>query len=253
MRTLLMLFLLFLSSGSIFAQSFDNLENGKGDNPFTENTFHVFARYTTVSAKYTESYGGFTVNLALRRDKYERGEWCWRFENSTLGDLIFLLFNIEEMDGRATEQAFGSGFLGNHQFYGNLVATDRLLISPGFSMGDYIFASKRAVADSTGARILDPAGYFLSIGPTFRVSYLISKNLWLDAFAHYDIGFQVGKPSAEYHAIKGYERPGFLTVGGEIHHAATRLFGGARLMQMIDNGINKDSATRIDISLGYMF
>lgn len=253
MRIFLTLFIVCLFSGSAFTQSFDGLDNRKGDNAFTENSFHVFARYTTVSAKYTESYGGFTVNLALRKDKYERGEWCWRFENSTLGDLIFLLFNIEEMDGRATEQAFGSGFLGNHQFYGNLVATDRLLISPGFSMGDYIFASKRAEPDSTGARILDPAGYFLSVGPALRVSYVITEKLWLDAFAHYDIAFQVGKPSAEYNQTKGYERPGFLTVGGEIHHATSRLFAGARLMQMIDNGANKDSATRIDISLGYMF
>lgn len=253
MKTFCSLSLLCFLSGGIFAQSFDGLDNNKGDNAFTENTFHVFARYTTVSAKYTDSYGGFTVNLALRRDKYERGEWGWRFENSTLGDLIFLLFNIEEMDGRATEQAFGSGFLGNHQFYGNLVATNRLLISPGFSMGDYIFASKRAEADSTGARILDPAGYFLSVGPALKVSYVITEKLWLDAFAHYDIGFQVGKPSAEYNAIKGYEKPGFLSIGGELHHAGTRLFAGARLMQLIDNGINNDSATRIDISLGYMF
>jgi hypothetical protein len=253
MKTFRTLFLLCFLPGSIFAQSFGGLDNNKGDNAFTENTFLVFARYTTVSAKYTESYSGFTVNLRLRNDKYERGEWCWRFENSTLGDLIFLLFNIEEMDGRKTEQAFGNGFLGSHQFYGNLVATDRLLISPGFSMGDYIFASKRENADSTGARILDPAGYFLSVGPAFKISYVITEKLWLDGYAYYDIGFQVGKPSGEYNQTKGYERPGFLSIGGDIHHAGTRLFAGARLMQMIDNGANKDSATRIDISFGYMF
>lgn len=253
MRIFCTLSLLCFFTGSTFAQSFDDLDNRKGDNAFTENSLHVFARYTTVSAKYTDSYGGFTVNLALRKDNYERGEWCWRFENATLGDLIFLLFNIEEMDGRKTEQAFGSGFLGNHQLYGNLIATDRLLISPGFSMGDYIFASKRENADSTGARILDPAGYFLSVGPAFRVSYVITEKLWLDGLIHYDIGFQVGKPSAEYRQIKDYKRPGFLSIGGEIHHATTRLFAGARLMRMIDTGVNKDSATRIDISVGYMF
>lgn len=253
MKTLCIIFILGFFSGSIYAQSFSSLDNRKGDNAFTENSFHVFARYTTVSAKYTESYGGFTLNVALRKDKYERGEWGWRFENLTLGDMLYLVFNIKEMDGRKTEQAFGSGFLGNHQVYGNLVATDRLLIAPGFSFGDYIFASKRENADSTGARILDPAGYFLSVGPALKISYVISEKLWIDGLAYYDIGFQVGKPSAEYRQTKDYERPGFLSIGGEIHHATTRLFAGARLIQMIDNGANKDSASRIDISLGYMF
>lgn len=252
MKSLRVIFILCLISSSAFSQSFADLENGKGDNSFITNWIHIMARHTSISPKYTESYSGFTVNMSFHINHYETGELRYDFENSTLGDLIFLLFNIKEMDGRATEQAFGSGFLGWHQSYINVVATKRFLLSPGLSFGDYIFASKRA-DDSQGARILDPAGYFLHVGPALKSSYVLTNNMWIDAFATYDIAFQVGKPSAEYKASKDYPRPAFLNIGAKIHHAKLRVFGGARITQLIDNGENNDSATRLDISLGYMF
>jgi hypothetical protein len=77
--------------------------------------------------------------------------------------------------------------------------------------------------------------------------------LWVDAFATYDIAFQVGKPSADYQATEGYPRPGFLNIGGKIHHAKLRIFGSARITQLIDTGENEDGGTRLDISMGYMF
>lgn len=250
MRILFMLVLSFLVI-DLAAQSFAEIENNRGDNAFVSNWIHPMVRFTSVSPKYTESYSGFTINCSFHANSYEGGGLRYDFENSTLGDLIFLLFNIKEMDGRATEQAFGSGFIGWHQAYINVVATKRLLIAPGLSYGDYIFASKRA-DDSQGARILDPAGYFLHIGPAVKATYLITNNLWVDAFATYDVAFQVGKPSAEYKGTKGYPRPGFLNIGGKIHHAKLRMFGGVRITQLLDSGDNNDSATRLDISLGYM-
>jgi hypothetical protein len=243
--------ILVARTGLLYGQSFENLENRQGDNPFAYNGFHVFLRYTHVSAKYTESYGGMTVNVSYRNDYYNQWEPSWHFENPTLGDLIYLLFNTEEMNGRATEQAYGSGFLGWHQVYLNAVAKPNLLLSPGLSFGDYIFGSKRAATNNP--RTLDPAGYFLHLGPAFKVSYLLNEKYWVDGFFNYDIGFKVGSPSQDYQEVKGYEKPHFLNLGGEIHSVKTRLFGGARLNTLIDRGSSKDAATRLDFSVGYMF
>lgn len=245
------LFLVVAAASLSYAQSFENLENRQGDNPFAYNGFHLFLRYTHVSPKYTESYGGFTINGSYRNDYYNKWEPSYHFENPTLGDLIYLLFNIKKMDNRATEQAYGSGFLGWHQIYLNAVAQERLLVSPGISFGDYIFGSKRAAPASP--RTLEPAGYYLHVGPALKVSYLLSERYWVDGYFRYDIGFKVGNPSSDFLEIKDYEKPHFITLGGQIHSVKSRLFAGLRMNTLLDRGINKDRATRIDLSLGYMF
>ncbi|MFN8335255.1 MAG: hypothetical protein U0U09_08990 [Cyclobacteriaceae bacterium] len=252
MKTIYAVLLFVAGCLTVSAQSFSELNNNKGDNAFISNWIHPMVRFTSVSPKYTEAYSGFTVNASFHINDYEKGSWRYDFENPTLGDMIFVLFNMNELDSRKTDQAFGSGFLGWHQTYVNVVATDRLLIAPGLSFGDYIFASKREDEGTRGARIVDPAGYFLHIGPAVKASYVLTNSMWVDAFATYDIGFQVGKPSVDYKATKGYPHPGFLNIGGKIHHAKLRLFGGIRITQLMDSGKYNDSATRVDISAGYM-
>jgi hypothetical protein len=243
-------FAVLLCSLSAQAQRFEDLNNRKGDNAFTDRGFHLFLRYTAVNAKYTESYGGFTFNGSYRIDRLEKGEVSYHFENPTLGDFIWLLFNMKKMDGRKTDQAYGSGFFGWHQVYWNVVSTDRLLISPGLSFGDYIYAAERA---TEAPNIKDPAGYFFHLGAAFKTSYVVTEDMWVDGILNYDIGFRAGKPSGAYEEIKGYPRPHFLTLGATLNHAPSRLFGGFRINQLIDRGKNKDSATRLDISAGYMF
>jgi hypothetical protein len=248
---ILILVLLCISPFCAKAQRFEDLTNKNGDNAFTDRGIHIFVRYTGVNAKYTESYGGFTFNGSFRIDRLEKGEVSYHFENPTLGDLIWLLFNISKMDGRDTEQAYGSGFFGWHQVYWNVVSEDRLLISPGVSFGDYIYSAKRA---GESPNVLDPSGYFFHLGPAFKTSYVISNDLWLDGILNYDIGFRAGKPGGgNYLEKKGYQKPHFLTLGGTINHVPTRLFGSVRINQLIDRGENKDSATRLDVSFGFMF
>lgn len=251
MKSICVTLLLALSLAT-HAQSFKELNNNRGDNAFISNWIHVMVRSTSVTSKYTESYGGLTVNASFHVNDYEKWSWRYDFENPTLGDMIYVLFHINKKDNRKTDQAFGSGFLGWHQTYINVVATDRLLVAPGLSFGDYIFASKREDEVAQGAHIVDPAGYFLHCGPAVKASYVLTNNMWVDGFATYDIGFQVGKPSTDYQATKGYPRPGFLNIGGKIHHAKLRMFGSMRITQLMDNGKNNDSATRLDISVGYM-
>lgn len=258
MKSTLLALILSTACYAVVAQSFEDLENRRGDNAFEENGLEVFIRRTQVSAKYTDSFGGTTVNLRLRNEGFEQGDIRYHFENPTLGDMIFVVAKLvggnDVMSGN-TDQSFGSGFFGWHQTYSNVVARPNLLISPGISFGDYIFGSKRAssVSPTISARMVDPAGYFFHVGPALSVAYVITPSLWLDAYSHYDIGFKASSPSSDYHKTDGYPRPHFLHVGANVHHARSRFFGGARMVHLFDRGEFKDAATRIDISVGYMF
>jgi hypothetical protein len=114
------------------------------------------------------------------------------------------------------------------------------------SFGDYIFGSKREDGVT-----LEPQGYYFHVGPALKTSYVVTEDLWVDGFFHYDIGFKAGKGSGQH--IDGYKKPHFMTIGANVNHAHTRLFAGFRINHLIDRGANKDSATRLDISAGYMF
>lgn len=256
MKSTVLALILIAFASAVCAQSFEGLENRRGDNAFEENSFEVLIRRTQVSAKFTESFGGTTFNIRYRYEGYEKGDGRWHFENPTLGDMLFVVAKLasgNDVTARTTEQSFGAGFFGWHQIHMNAVATDKMLISPGLSLGDYIFGSKRA-APPTGFQtsIIEPAGYYFHLGPAFMTSYVVTPKMWVDAFMHYDIGFRAGKPS-NFTETPGYPRPHFLNLGAHVRHAGARLVGSFRYSHLIDRGPHKDAATRIDISFGYMF
>lgn len=244
-----------LSTSGAMAQNFESLNNKRGENAFLWNDFEVMIRRTQVSGKYTESFGGTTFNFKWRSETYQKGGMRWHFENSTLGDMMFVLARLlkgDDVTVRSTEQSFGGGFLGWHQVYGNVIATDKVLLSAGASFGDYIFGSKR-LAGTSDPQTLEPNGYYLHLGPAIMATTVVGNSMWVDGYLHYDIGFKVTHPGGAYQDVKGYPRPGFLNAGANVHHAATRLFGGLRVNHMIDRGSSNDAATRLDVSFGYMF
>jgi hypothetical protein len=250
----LALIVLFTVIGSgLFAQSFENMpETRKGKNPFVHFNWELYLRRTDVTSKITPSYGGLTFNAAFRFDAFEKGDYRWHFENPTLGDMIWVIGatikgkKMTNDDG--SDQAFGSGFFGWHKVTWNVVAQDKLLISPGISFGDYIFATRRP-----GGTTLDPAGYFFSAGPSLLVSKLFTETLWLDAFVRYDLTTRAGKPSGAYTATDGAKKPHFLGVGASLKHGKSHLVGGVNYTHLIDRSGNKDAASRIDVSVGVMF
>lgn len=250
---LALIVLLTMIGGAVSAQSFENMpENRNGKNPFVHYGWELYLRRTDVNAKYTPSYGGFTFNFAYRADAFEKGDWRWHFENPTLGDMLWSLARtikgkkMSNDDG--SEQAFGSGFFGWHQITWNVVAQDKLLVSPGIAFGDYIFATRRP-----GGTTLDPAGYFFTAGPSILVSKLFTETLWLDMHARYELSARAGKPSGAYEATEGYKKPHFFGVGASLKHGKSHLVGGVNYTHMIDRGANKDAASRIDVSVGLMF
>ena len=186
------------------------------------------------------------MNIAFRVDRIEKGERSYHFENPTLGDLLWLLFNMNKRH-KTDDQAYGSGFFGWHKMYWNVNDSDNLLFSPGLSFGDYIYASRRE------GTYYDPAGYFFHIGPAFKTSYVINEQFWVDGFINYDIGFKVGKISGQYVKSAETKRPHFLNLEARLNHAPSRVFTSFRMNQLIDRGEHKDNASRIDFSLGFIF
>ena len=242
-------------AGSIDAQTFADLKKKSGNHPMTSDMFKLYARHTSVSTKYDGSYSGLTINIGLRSDNYKKGETRYRYENPTLGDFLYSIPKMARdvkkiVNDEATEankgndHGHGGGFFGWYQYYKNLVATDKLLISPGISLGDYIYGSK---SDDAYHPRQDPYGYFLTIGPSVMATYLLNKKMWVDGYVTYDFSYL----KAENGGNK-YPKPQFLTIGADLY-TTSKLFGGLRLNTLRDRGANKDKSTRIDISAGIVF
>jgi hypothetical protein len=246
---LALIFLATLTFANVNAQSFEGLGNA-----FDDWNWELMIRRTQVNTKYTIDYGGTTFNMRFRFEDYQKGGNRWHFENPTLGDMLWVvarLINQKDMPNKnanGAEQAFGSGFFGWHHITWNAVAQDRLLISPGISLGDYIFSSKRP-----GGGILDPSGYFFHAGPALRVTQMLGNNFWLDVNTRFDLTARGGKSGATTPTEGKYKNPAFFGLGATINHAGTHLAFSTNYTQMIDRGANKDSASRFDISLGFMF
>ncbi len=248
-----------LVGGSVSAQSFENMpETRKGKNPFVHFNWELYLRHTSVSSKFVQSYGGNTFNVKFRADAFEKGDWRYHFENPTLGDLFYMVGSyFKKKNNTAADKgdmAFGSGFFGWHQITWNVVAQEKLLVSPGISFGDYIFSSRRVTSPSNNdTHITDPAGYYFHLGPSLLVSKLFTETLWVDAFVRYDLTTRAGKPSADYTGIAGYKNPHFFGLGASVKHGRSHLVGGINYTHLIDRGSSKDAASRLDISVGLMF
>lgn len=239
-----------------YAQSFKDLKKKNGENPITEDIIKLYLRHTSVSSTFTANYSGITVNLTLRNDDYEKWDGRVRYENPTLGDFLVVLSNsLKDLEKREItkqkydDHAHGGGFLGWLQYYTNAVATDRLLISPGISMGDYIYGSSYDKTGGTNKLNHDPFGYYLVVGPAIMGTYLVSKKLWVDAYINYDIAFTKVKNDS---VDPNYAKPAFLSVGADVY-STSKLFAGFRINKLIDNGANNDKSSRLDVSAGIVF
>ncbi|HMJ71176.1 MAG TPA: hypothetical protein VK508_19885 [Cyclobacteriaceae bacterium] len=252
---LALIFLATVTVSGVSAQTFADLETGRGKNAFLDWSWELMVRRTQVNTKYTIDYGGTTFTMKFRADDYEKGGMRWHFENPTLGDLIWVLARtvrgkeMPNQNSNGAEQAFGSGFIGWHNVTWNAVAQDRLLISPGMSFGDYIFASQRA-----GGITMDPAGYYFHVGPSLMVTPMVTDNIWIDIYARYDITGKAGGMTNTASPTEGkYKNPNFFGLGASLKHKSSHLCFTTNYTKMIDRGANKDSASRVDISLGFMF
>jgi hypothetical protein len=254
----ILLFFAVAIGGDVGAQSFENMpETRKGKNPFVHFNWELDIRRVQLSSKYVASVGGTTVNAKFRADAFEKGDWRYYFENPTLGDLFWMIGH-DKKTSNSTEKgvlSFGSGFLGWHQIYWNVVAQDKLLVSPGISLGDYIFGTQRPQStDNSSGKTLDPAGYYFHAGPAIMVTKLLTETLWVNAYTRYDLTTRAGKLDAgTYVETPGYKKPHFFALGASVQHGKSHLCGAINYTHMIDRGGNKDAASRIDVTIGFMF
>jgi hypothetical protein len=249
MKSLFSIALICLAA-TVSAQSFLDIKDKKDRSLYEDNWFNIMVRYTHVGGKYTEKLGGFTGNVSLRNAKVAKGKMSWYYENPTLGDLIWKVANIKRTSKE--EQAFGSGFLGWLHGYYNVVSTDKLILAPGLSLGDYIFGSERDLGGATSTRY-EPYGYYFAAGPAFKTSYLLNKDFWVDGTFNWDFAltkFKKGYSGAGYVQDDGYPNPMFVSLHVTLYHKS-KFFLSVRGYQMIDLGKYNDSAQRWDVSVGY--
>lgn len=242
--------LLILTICGLQAQTFLDMKDKKGRSLYEDNRFNWLARYTYVSGRYDEKFGGFTANVSIRSAKAGKGEISVNYENVTLGDFIWKIANLEKSE--QLNLAFGGGFLGWVQGYYNVVATDKLIIAPGASLGDYIFGYEDAIQIAPDVFSNEPFGYYFTVGPSVKVSYLLNDSFWVDGIFTTDIPylkFNNNSGANVYHE-EGYPNPWFASLTGTLYHKS-KLFLSVRLNQAIDRGDNGAGTSRWDVSLGY--
>lgn len=246
------LYFLIMCSVLAYGQSFEDLKDKKGRSLYEDNSFNLMLRYTHVKGKGGYNLGGLTGNVTIRGAKLGKGEFSGQYENVTLGDMIWTLSNLDR--NKDLDQAFGAGWLGWFQGYYNVVATDKLIVSPGISLCDYIFGSKVQTEIAPGSFSNEPFGYYFTAGPSLRTSYLINKDFWIDGIATLDIPYVHFKHGTGSNTVteKSYPNPWFGNITGTVYHKS-KLFLSIRLSQAFDRGDNGGNATRTDISLGYQF
>lgn len=248
-KTLLLIVALVWCAIKISAQGFTTY--GEDEN----RTLRVFTRYTSVKPGTDGRYGGFTLNAGMALNNYNRFRMRVRYENPTIGDLLFLIKRLwtggQSTTDSGLEHAFGGGLIGWMQFYKNVVATDRFMLSPGVSFGDYIFGVEQR--DSGSVVTYDPAGYFIGGGPGVMASYHTGGKMWVDTYAYYDMMFGTVKYSHPgYTPDANPKKPHFFTFGIDVCHEKG-FFAGFRMCSVNDRGSHDIHASRIDVSVGYHF
>ncbi len=238
------------------AQSFSDIQSGKGKQIFTESIVRLYGRFIYVSSKYTDSYSAYSANIEIIKNHLGKGETRTKYVNPTLGDLLWVAPEVRKA-GQAVnngqpyipskhpwkDHAHGAGYLGWVQYYSNIIAKDNLLFSAGISAGDYIYGSRVNGTEQ------DPYGYYLAAGPALIASYVPAKWCWVDVYTNYDMSFvnAVKKDSTD----PKYPKPHFLTIGADFN-TNKKIFTGVRYNTMIDRGSMNDASSRLDIKLGFI-
>ena len=262
MKKYIVLALLLGCSTALDAQTFSGLTNKKGNNVFSDDWFELYLRYTSLNTRFNGSYSAPTINIGISSNNYHVWESRFRFENPSLGDLLHGIPTVAKdikniKNDQATgitrhgwdNHAHGSGLLGWWQYYLNVVATNKLLISPGLSFGDQIYGSQYAT-DITSPTKHEPEGYYLYYGPALMITFVPAKSIWIDTYARYDL--TCVRAENKDQVDPNYPWPRFFTLGASVY-SIHKFFGGVRLNRLIDRGYSNDASSRLDLSAGIRF
>lgn len=255
-RTIFIL-VLYFSSTSAEAQT-----DFKSFDEFNERKIKFFIKYLSVKPSTDKAYGGFTFNMSWFNNESDLWRPRFKWEQNLLSDAVASIVKKHVLGKPITksglDHAFSTGLFGSFQYGLNVVATDKWIVSPTVSFGDYIIAAERYEDTSTvnniennGRLYRDPAGYFFVAGPSIFVSYIPQDGFWIDAFLNYELtAYNVGERNFQnFVHIEGYPNPNFVTLGIEVNHRS-QLFGGIRITKLVDRGSVKTGLTRFDLTAG---
>lgn len=191
-----------------------------------------------------------TIGLDIEFFDFDKGDSRWSIQSKVIDDMIWLIGStISKREDRDDNSV--TGVLGLK--YGkNLFSTNKLNISAGFSLSDYIVILPKVLpSGDPNYPDKEPDGWYWSAGPNLFLDYHIFDSFTIHANINYDLPFlKLGEKDTDL--IEGYKKPNFLGTRLTLHHDIG-FFVQFQTTTVLDRGIHNQNITRREIQLGYRF
>ncbi len=209
----------------------------------TSNPNHAYAPFRKVPFR-TFGFDGEIYD-------FEQGGERWHFSSKVSDDLIWLIGSM--IKGTEDEEYCNvTGLLGL-KFGHNLFSSDKINISAGFSLTDYMVILPEV--DANGfyqGNDMEPHGWYWAAGPNLFIDYHIFDSFTLHANVNYDFGFLTINKGSDVAVIDGYEKPFFLGTRFTLNHDLG-MFLQFQTTTAFDRGVHNQNITRREFQVGYRF
>lgn len=261
MLRILSLTIIFISI-NLYSQNAGFVFKYLGDEYTNETYLGVSASYTFLSnaaAPYAENHAinGWTGRVDIRRTGWDKGELKYMMNYKLLGDLILILENQVNADGkkyyRSESSSITNGPLGWHSFAWGFLNSDIYSLGFGFNMNDYILGASYYKDSLRNKMVSDePQGYYFGAGPAFCADFRISN--WVMIHFQSSYSFSYWRPvSLSYATVdNSYPKPHFFHSTLEMM-SPWGLFFGIDYSQIINRGNLPNKIKRTDLLLGFRF
>lgn len=255
-------FLLVTCGMSCFI-SVNSQTNFQSMEAFNDSYLRFHIKYLTVKPKTDFAYGGFTANLSWDSKDYKKWDKRFMWEQNLFSDVVAMIVKKYVMKKPITksglDHSFSTGIFGSFQLGPNVIAKEKLIVSPCVSFGDFITAVQQeentgnnSGIENNGKLYRDPAGYFFVAGPSVVVSFIPMPKFWIDAYFVYDFtAYNVGEKNiSNFVHEEGYPNPHFISCGMNFNHKSG-FFTGLRFYSLVNRGNTNTGINRTDINIGY--
>lgn len=253
--------LTLVNGNGVYAQSISDFNYLKEE--YNERTFiDINPTYTMVrnnAAPYPEHHklNGWSGSLTIRKVDFGRGKWQYRFEHRLLFDLILILQNMIDSDGKKYYRSESSGYttgpIGWWSFGPNVIANNRMSMGIGANFNDYFLgASYHIDSLSQDLTTLEPQGYWFSGGPALFTDVRLNNTFLIHLHASYSFGFwrAVSLSYSDTEINDAYRKPDFGGVNVQLQ-SRWGVFLGFSHNWLINRTPNPNSTTRSDIHIGF--
>jgi len=253
MKKILSFLFLFPMVHCCVAQTFEDLKiNDKGALRFyfSFNSMHNKSHFSPEM----RSIPFRTLGIEGDVYSFDKGEVRWNVNSKVCDDLIWLIgYTIKNKTSRTPEGDYSiTGLFWWHYGY-NVKSTEKLNISPGFSLSDYMVLMPEEDGISfTGnpSEKEDPHGWFWAAGPNIFIDYALPAKFSLHFNANYDFSFI--RLNNKYKSIldPDYKKPHYFHAALTLNHNSG-FYLGYQFTRVVDLGYHKNNIVRSEVNLGF--